>query len=102
MGNIDNQLMETALKRVKAKREFKYHATAYVMVNIFLIVIWFLDFGFLNPLLVMLGWGIGLSFHYLELRETLKSDGDEVMAEYNKLKDSQYHVYTDKEDNIAN
>ena len=55
---------EAAVKRVKARRDFKIHVAAYVIVNLFLIGIWALgDEGFFWPILVMLAWGIGLAFN---------------------------------------
>lgn len=54
-----------ALKRLEAKREFRQHATAYVVVNIVLVVIWALtsNGGYFWPIWPILGWGIGLAFH---------------------------------------
>ena len=55
---------EAAVKRVKARRDFKTHVAAYVIVNLFLIGIWALgDRGFFWPIWVMLAWGIGLAFN---------------------------------------
>jgi hypothetical protein len=55
---------EAAVKRVKARRDFKTHVAAYVIVNLFLVGIWALgDQGFFWPIWVMLAWGIGLAFN---------------------------------------
>jgi hypothetical protein len=55
---------EAAVKRMKARRDFKTHVAAYVIVNLFLIGIWAVgDRGFFWPIWVMLGWGIGLAFN---------------------------------------
>jgi hypothetical protein len=55
---------EAAVKRVKARRDFKTHVAAYVIVNLFLVGIWALgDRGFFWPIWVMLAWGIGLAFN---------------------------------------
>lgn len=52
---------EAAVERVKAKRDFKRHVAVYVVVNLFLIGIWALgDGGFFWPIIVILGWGVGL------------------------------------------
>ena len=52
---------EAAVRRVKAKRDFKRHVVVYVVVNLLLIGIWALgDGGFFWPIFVILGWGVGL------------------------------------------
>lgn len=59
-----------AVKRIRAKSEFKTHAVVYVCVNAMLILIWlftslgrpFLS-GFFWPIIPMAGWGIGLALH---------------------------------------
>ena len=55
---------EAAIKRVKAKRDFKNHAAAYVIVNAMLVVIWAVsDAGYFWPIWPILGWGVGLAFN---------------------------------------
>ena len=53
-----------AIKRVKAKREFRTHLAVYIIVNAVLVVIWFLSSAdYFWPIWSILGWGIGLAFH---------------------------------------
>jgi hypothetical protein len=55
---------EAAVKRVKAKRDFKTHAAVYVLVNTLLVVIWMVQgAGEFFPFWSIVGWGIGLGFH---------------------------------------
>ena len=60
--------IKKARKRVKAKKDFYQHLVTFVIINCFLIAInlvtnlsgiWFHY--------VLLGWGIGLLFHYVEV-----------------------------------
>lgn len=55
---------EAAVKRVKAKRDFKNHVAIYVIVNTMLVVIWSLSTGgYFWPIWSIAGWGIGLAFN---------------------------------------
>ena len=63
----ENEIYKRARKRVKKKKEFYQHLTSYIAVNTFLFVLnmvtsahhlWFIY--------LMLGWGIGLTIHYLD------------------------------------
>jgi hypothetical protein len=57
-----------AQKRVKKKKEFYSHLSSYVVMGIFFFVLNFLTapgrWWFYWP---MLGWGIGLAFHYIDV-----------------------------------
>jgi hypothetical protein len=56
-----------ALKRVKAKRDFEGHLVVYVVVNAFLILIWWWSgAGYFWPGWVLAGWGIGLAMNFFE------------------------------------
>ncbi|MEI8406503.1 MULTISPECIES: 2TM domain-containing protein [unclassified Kribbella] len=58
------ELREQAVAELRKRRELSGHVLAYVMVNAFLVVIWFLTgSGFFWPAFPMFGWGIGLMFH---------------------------------------
>lgn len=58
---------EAAIKRLKAKRGFRTHLAAYVIVNTFLVLLWAVQSdsgeGGFWPFWTIVGWGIGLAFH---------------------------------------
>ena len=55
---------EQAIRRIRAKREFRTHLTAYVAVNALLVLIWFATgAGYFWPMWPMLGWGIAVAIH---------------------------------------
>ena len=55
---------EEIRKMAKARVEFRRHALAYVLVNVFLVGVWYFTDAdsFYWPLWVHLGWGLGLAF----------------------------------------
>ena len=54
----------TAVKRLKAKREFKMHVGAYAVINAMLIVIWAMSGqDHFWPGWVLAFWGVGLAFN---------------------------------------
>lgn len=86
----DPELWEIAQKRA----EFKSHLLSYIIVNGFFWALWFFS-GDRNdnnefapwPVWPMLGWGIGLAFHYAGAYVFPKSNL--VEKEYQKLKNKQ-------------
>jgi 2TM domain len=58
-------LRQMAVTSLRKKRGLQAHALAYIAVNLFLNVIWFLfdRTGFYWPIFPMFGWGIGLAFN---------------------------------------
>ena len=59
---------EIARKRLLAKREFTANIVAYVVVNAFLILVWFVTgAGYFWPGWVLAAWGIGLALHGWEV-----------------------------------
>lgn len=55
---------EAAIERLDAKRDFRVHLLAYVLVNAMLVVIWAMTGAdFFWPVFPILGWGIGLALH---------------------------------------
>jgi hypothetical protein len=86
---MDNQKDKQLWEMAEARAGFKRHLLSYVVVNLFLVGIWFFshsNHGTRNfwPVWPMLGWGIGLAFHYFGVYH-----GDAVFSaekEYQKLK----------------
>ncbi len=53
-----------AIRRIKAKRDFKTHVAIYVIVNLVLVAIWALSgAGFFWPVFSIVFWGMGLAFN---------------------------------------
>ena len=80
----------------KQRAAFKRNLFGYIVVNLFLWAIWWFTQGeeYLEdrqgipwPLWVMLGWGLGLAFHYFRAYQGTKHDLTE--QEYQKLKQQQ-------------
>ena len=76
---------ERAIRRLKAKGEFKVHLLAYVLVNAFLVVIWAVSGAdFFWPVFPILGWGIGLVFHAWDVYGNEPSE-EKIRREMDKL-----------------
>ncbi len=57
-----------AKKRVKAKKAFFQHLMSYAIINLFLLVLNMLTSpGYLWFVFPLLGWGVGLAFHYVDV-----------------------------------
>lgn len=82
----EQELYNLAFRRVKAKREFYSHLIIYIVINIVLAVINYITGGFPWVLFVILGWGIGVLSHGIQLYVMLNSDKDAVYKEMQKLK----------------
>jgi hypothetical protein len=82
----DKQLWKIA----KERASFKKHAGSYFITNAFFWALWFFtDMGEEHdgwpwPVWPMLGWGIGLAFHYFEAYHADRISSTE--KEYEKLK----------------
>ncbi len=73
-----------ALKRVRAKRDLATHAVTYVVVNAFLVLVWWISGhdGYFWPIWVIGGWGIGLVLNAWEVygrRPITEADIDREM-----------------------
>ena len=62
--DADEKLREQAVEELRKRRELAGHVLAYLTVNTFLVVIWYLTGAeFFWPAIPLFGWGIGLIFH---------------------------------------
>ncbi len=88
---MENETKDPRLWKVAKKRaSFKKHLAAYLLVNGFFWVLWFLK-GCHNdpggvpwPVWPMFGWGVGLAFNYFQAYHSDKNALAE--KEYEKLK----------------
>ena len=88
---MDNQKRDEMLWELARRRaSFKWNLAAYVIANVFLVVVWYLtddDHNNFWPIWPILGWGAGLAFHYFGAYH-----GHNVFSveeEYEKLKKQQ-------------
>ena len=68
---------EMAIKRLQNRRDFWTHVTAYAVVNGVIVVLWLVlsGGGLFWPMFPLLGWGIGLFFHGVDVyRRPLSED----------------------------
>ncbi len=81
----DEELWQTA----KARVAFKWSLASYIIVNSFLIGIWYFTSknDYFWPIWPILGWGIGIAFHYA--RAYHSNQLSSVENEYNRLKNNQ-------------
>lgn len=84
-------------KIAKRRASFRYHALIYFIMNVFFWTLWYIGLKDTArpkpeiseipwPVWPMLGWGIGLFFHYIS---AFKSEDTMAEKEYQKLKDKQ-------------
>ena len=60
----EDQLRAQAVTDLRKRRELAGHLIAFVMVNTFLVIIWYVSgAGFFWPVFPIFGWGIGIVFH---------------------------------------
>jgi uncharacterized membrane protein len=82
----EENLRDEAIKRLKAKSEFKAHLLAYVLVNTFLVVIWAVTGAdFFWPIFPLLGWGIGIMFHAWDVYGSSPSE-EKIRREMDRLR----------------
>jgi len=83
----EERLREAALKRLKKRRDFRGHLVTYVVINAFLVVIWyFTGRVYFWPMWVMIGWGIGLVFNAWDVYGRREISDADVQAEMDKLR----------------
>jgi len=90
----DEELMQLARRKVAMKKTFQIHLAVYILVNLFLVFIFFVTTrnswdNYFWPIWPLMGWGLGLGIHGAVVYSNVFSSGnDQVMKEYQKLKDA--------------
>lgn len=81
----EEQRRKAAIDRLKARRDFKAHAAAYIIVNTGLVVIWALSgAGYFWPIWPILGWGVGLAFNAWAAYIQKPITEDDIRTEMNR------------------
>ncbi|MDO5697129.1 MAG: 2TM domain-containing protein [Dermatophilus congolensis] len=84
-GDIDPAVRSIAKKRLQARREFSQHLASYAVIMTMLVVIWAVTgASYFWPMWPMLGWGIGIAFHALSLRDNGITE-DQIAKEAAKI-----------------
>lgn len=80
-------LRQAAVEKLRKRRELQAHVLAYLMVNAFLVGIWWLTSpgGFFWPMFPMFGWGIGVVFHAWDVLIGSEPSEEAIRAEVDRL-----------------
>ena len=89
MSTVDTrteQLRQEAVTRLQKRSDFWMHFTAYLAFNAVLVITWFVmnPDGFFWPIFPLLGWGIGVLFHALDVFRRPPSE-DRIRHEMQRL-----------------
>ena len=83
----DVALRELALDRLKKQADFKLHAMIYLLVNGFLVVIWWMTGApFFWPIFPIFGWGIGVAANWWDAYLRAVPTEGEILAEMTRLR----------------
>jgi hypothetical protein len=84
----DEELRQIARQTAEKKAGFYTHFAIYVVVNLFLIAIWYITgAGFPWFVFILFGWGIGIAAHYMGTFHGQAYVDGLTEKEYRKLKD---------------
>jgi 2TM domain len=80
-------LRERAIKRLKKRRDFVGHLLVYVLVNTFIVLIWFMSGsnGFFWPVFPIVGWGIGVVMNAWDVYRNDEFDEMQIYREIDRL-----------------
>lgn len=83
----DEAARDRAIKRLKKRRDLGAHALVYLLVNSFIVAIWFVtnDGGFFWPIFPIGGWGIGLVMNVYDVYRSDDFDEDRIRREMQRL-----------------
>ena len=77
---------EAAIRRIKAKRDFRLHLVIYLAVNALLVAIWLFSGGFFWPIFVIGGWGIGVAVNWYVAYHSNVISEDQIQREMKNLR----------------
>lgn len=83
----DADLHDRAVRRLKAKEEFRVHLLIYALVNGMLVLIWAMTgANFFWPIFPIAGWGIGLVAHAMDVYWRHEPTESEIASEMDRLR----------------
>ena len=85
----EEELRERAIRHLKKRRDFAAHLVSYVIINAFLVGIWYFvaGRGYFWPGWVLLGWGIGLVFNAWDVYGRREISEAEIQREMDRHRD---------------
>jgi 2TM domain len=85
----EEELRELAIRRLKKRKDFVAHLVSYVIINAFLIGIWYFvaGRGYFWPGWVLLGWGIGLALNAWDVYGRREISEAEIRREMDRNRD---------------
>jgi hypothetical protein len=80
-------LRERAIKRLEKRRDLAGHLLVYVLVNAFIVLIWFMSGsnGFFWPVFPIVGWGIGVVMNAWDVYRDDEFDEMQIRREMDRL-----------------
>lgn len=80
-------LRQLAIGRLRKKREFVQHLTVYVVINLAFSLIWLLTTpgGFYWPMFPLIGWGVGIVFHAIDVYGPAQPTEQKIEREMRRL-----------------
>ena len=86
----EERLRERAERRVKSQVDLRGHLLLYVLVNVFLMVIWWVTgAAFFWPVFPIVGWGIGVAMHAWDAYGPGTVSEDRVRREMDRMRTRQ-------------
>ena len=88
----EEDLRQQAIRRLRAKQSFRTHLSIYAVINLMFVAIWFFGsrgpygHGYFWPIWPMLGWGIGLFFHWFGVYRQMGLSEAKIQAEIDRLR----------------
>lgn len=98
MDETTPEVRERAVKRLRDKRDLATHAVVYVMVNSFIVVIWYVTSSnhFFWPIFPIAGWGIGLAMNAWTVWRGEDFTEEQVEREVARLERREHHESGDR------
>jgi hypothetical protein len=83
----DEVLQQRAIKHLKKRRDFAGHLLVYLLVNTFIVLIWFMSGsnGFFWPVFPIVGWGIGVVMNAWDVYRSDEFDDMQIRREMERL-----------------